>query len=269
MKDLVSEIKKYFMIFLYFQKINIMKVMAYPSSFFISCIAVVLTMTLSILFINVNFSFVNSVSGWTYYQILGVVGSYMIVEGLMWLLFAQLNAINTHISEGTMDGVLLKPIDSQFLISIWRGDMEDVVRIIIGSVLIFISIINTTGFNVWHFILFLFLIINGTIMFYSLTIMIRAVSFWVIDGSGFWLLIERVSANSQYPVDIYYNKAVRGFFTFAVPLAFVATVPARILTNKELDWQLISLSFLMTLIFFFCSRYFWSFALNRYSSASS
>lgn len=269
MKELVYNLRKYFSIFLQLQKIGIMKMMAYPSSFFINLVAVSMVMLLSILFVQVNFGYINSIAGWSYYQVLAVVGCYMIVEGIMWVLFALLNAINAHIREGTLDGILLKPVDAQFLVSFWRGDAEDFVRIIVGIILIILAMKNTIGFNLWHFILFLILLINGVIMIYSFDILVRSISFWVIDGSGLWLFIERVSGNAQYPTDIYYNKAVRSVFTFVIPLAFVATIPAKILTSIQIDWQFTILSFLMAVIFFFGARLFWKFSLKHYSSASS
>ncbi|HBI34464.1 MAG TPA: hypothetical protein DEA43_01045 [Candidatus Moranbacteria bacterium] len=261
--------KKYFLIFLHLQKINIMRWVAYPASFFMNFVATLLVMMLSILFIKVNFGYIDSIAGWSYYQVLGVVGSYMIVEGIMWVLFSMLNAINVHIKDGTLDGILLKPINSQFLVSFWKGDPEDSLRIVTGIILIILAMRNTIGFDLGHFILFLMLLINGVIALYSFDIFFRSFSFWIIDGSGLWLLMERITINSQYPVDIYYNKIVRGVFTFIVPLAFVATVPAKILTNIDIDWQFTALSFVVAFVFFFGSRWFWEFSLKHYSSASS
>ncbi|MDD5463756.1 MAG: ABC-2 family transporter protein [Candidatus Moranbacteria bacterium] len=226
-------------------------------------------MLLSLLFINVSFGFINNLSGWSYYQVLAVVGSYMITEGVMWVFFGQLNAINRHILDGTLDGVLLKPIDDQFYASFWRGDWEDFVRIITGLTVIIIAIKNTIGFNFNHLFLFVALLFNGIIMLYNFNLIVRSVSFWVIDGTGLWLLMERITSNSQYPTDIYYHKVVRGIMTFVIPIAFVATVPAKILTNNIIDWQLVILSFLMMVIFFLISRWFWKFSLKHYASASS
>lgn len=261
--------KKYLYIFLQLQKIGIMNRMAYPASFFVSCGTVLLTMLLSILFIRVNFSYIGNLAGWSFYQTLAVMGSYMMVEGFMWVLFAQLSAINSHIIEGTMDGILLRPIDDQFLVSFWRGDPEDGMRIITGVALIAMAIKNTIGFSAPHLFLTVLMIFNGLVMLYSFNLMMRSISFWVIDGSGLWILMERVTSNSQFPTDIYYHKVVRGFLTFVIPLAFVATVPAKILTNEIIDWQIVSLSFFMMIVFFFVSRMIWKFSLKRYSSASS
>ncbi len=260
---------KYFGIFWHLQKINVMKRMAYPFSFFGIFFTVLLTMILSVLFVDVNFSYFDSISGWNAYQMYAVLGSYMIAEGVMWAFFGQLNSINMLIRDGGIDGILLKPVDSQFLISISRGDPEDFFRIITGVSLLVFAVKNTIGFDVLHFALFLFLLFNGITMLYCFNLAVRSFSFWIIDGSGLWLFMERVTGNSQFPTDIYYHKFVRGVFTFIIPLAFVSTFPAKILTSIEIDFKLVALSFLMTLVFFVGSRKFWKFSLKRYSSASS
>ncbi|EKD59026.1 MAG: hypothetical protein ACD_56C00006G0005 [uncultured bacterium] len=264
-----KKFKKYVQIFLQMQKINWMKRMAYPGSFLLSASTILLTMVLSVLFINVNFNYINNLAGWNYYQILGVIGSYMIIEGIMWTFLGQLNAINGQIIDGTLDGIILKPVDDQFMVSFWRGDPEDSVRLVTGIFLIFVSLKNTIGFEIINISIFLLLLLCGGVILYSFNLAIRAVSFWFTDASGLWLLMERVTSNSQFPIDIYYNKIIRGLFTFIIPLAFVATVPARILTNEIIDWKLVGLSFVMCLIFFIGSRWFWKFSLNHYSSASS
>jgi ABC-2 type transport system permease protein len=208
-------------------------------------------------------------AGWSFYQVAAVLGSYMIVEGLMWGFFGQLNAINRHIRNGTLDGLLLKPVDDQFLASFWRGDPEDLVRIITGFLMLFYCASNTVGFSFLRIFLFLILILCGTICLYSLNLILRSISFWLIDGSGLWMLTERLTANAKYPADIFYHKVAKNIFTFLVPLAIVSTIPARIWSFEKIDFSLIYLSLIMTVIFFFVSRFIWKFSLKRYSSASS
>lgn len=266
---MVFSFRKYWQIFVQFQKINLMRRMAYPFSFFINIGTVLLVLVLNFLFVKVTFGYIHNLSGWSYYQVIAIFGSYMIIEGILWGFMGQLNPMNRHISEGTMDGVLLKPVDSQFLVTFWRGDFEDLVRIFTGCTAIIFAIRSTIGFNLFNFIMFTCLLFTGFIILYSFNLFVRCFSFWIIDGSGLWILIQRITDNSQYPVDIYYNKFVRGFFTFIIPLAFVATVPARILTNKIIDWKLVAMSFGMGMVFFFGSRAFWKFSLKHYSSASS
>jgi ABC-type uncharacterized transport system permease subunit len=53
-----------------------------------------------------------------------------------------------------------------------------------------------------------------------------------------------------------------------LPLVFVATVPAKVLTGK-FTWQLCVGSLVAAILSFVISRAIWKFAVKKYSSASS
>ncbi len=269
MKVMVSSLKKYFQIFLHLQKFNLMKKMAYPASFLNLLVTIFFVMFLHVLFIKINFGYITSLAGWTFYQVLAIVGTYMVVEGLMWILFANLNSLSLQIKDGSLDGILLKPIDAQFFVSFWRGDFEDVVRIATGACLLFLVARNIPGITLARLFLFLLSLLNGVIILYSFNLILRCIGFWTIEVTSLWLLTDRLFDGSQYPIDIYSQKIVRAVFTFVIPLAFAATVPAKLLTWGKIDWQFFGLSFLMAIFFFLISRWSWKFSLNHYSSASS
>lgn len=271
MKVMARRFRKYFSIFLQMQKIGIMNRMAYPVNFFIMVFAVGVVMILDVFFMGAVFQFFPSVAGWNLHQTLIVVGAYMIVEGMMWGLFAQLNIIDRHIKDGTMDAIIVKPIDTQFFVSVWRSDPEDLTRIISGIAVIWYSVLQL-GITGWLLVsrLFLFMIfvIMAFLIMYSLNLIIRCASFKTIEGYGLWSIIESITRMTQYPTDIFYTKAVRSVITFVVPLAFIATVPAKIL-SRDFDWALLLQAILITIIFFVGSRKLWNFSLKHYSSASS
>ena len=228
-------------------------------------------MILSIVFVRVIFGFIGNLAGWGYYQALAVLATYMIVEGLMWVLCAYLGALDQHIKQGTLDGILTKPMDTQFLVSIWRGDPEDSVRLVSGAAILFYSLGHidlSFGQLLLNGFFYLLLVANAFLIIYSLTLIFHSVSFWLIEGSSLYSLNNTLTRMSQYPTDIIYHAVVRTILTAIIPLAFMATIPAKILTYG-LDWRLISASFLIAAIFLFISRRFWLFALNHYSSASS
>jgi ABC-2 type transport system permease protein len=116
--------------------------------------------------------------------------------------------------------------------------------------------------------LYIILLFCAIIITYSLNVFLRSISFWTIEGEAFFGLSLALTRITQYPSDIFYNKAIKFIATFIVPLAFMATVPAKILAHG-FDWKLISLSILLTIIFFFLSRRFFYFALRSYESGSS
>ncbi len=267
----MHNVKKYFAIFLQMQKIGLMNRTAYRWSFAFMVVSVFLQMVLSVVFINVTFKYIPSVAGWDYHSVLIVVASYMIIEGIMWAFFAQLGAVYNHIYEGTLDGLLLKPIDAQFFVSVWRGDTEDVTRIVTGVALLVYSVV-ALSLSGWHLvgtmIMYLLLIFNGTVIIYSINMLVRTLNFFVIDARSVWTIIESITRMSQYPTDIFFHKAVRLVAMTIVPLAFIATVPAKVIAFG-FDWKLTLSSFAAALIFFLLARAAWKFSLKHYSSASS
>jgi len=270
MKDLAYKLKKYFGIMLYMQKIDIMNRMAYRINFAVQVLTVGLQMIFSLVFIGVLFASNKSVAGWNFYEVLLVVGTYMIVEGVMWGFCAYLSALNKNIREGTLDGILLRPMDTQFLISVWRGDVEDFTRVIsgIGVVVFALRHIELADSLLPNLFLYVIMVICAIVITYSLNVFLRSITFWTIEGEALFSVSMALTRITQYPNDIFYNKAVRFATTFIVPLAFMATVPARILAHG-FELRLVALSILLAAVFFLFSRRFFYFALKHYESGSN
>lgn len=271
MKDLAFKIKKYLGIMWYMQKIDIMNRMAYRINFAVQSLTVGLQMVFSLVFISVLFSSNKAVAGWSFYEALLIVGTYMIIEGLMWGLCAYLSALNKSIREGTLDGILLRPMDTQFLISVWQGDAEDFVRVASGIGVIVFSLkhlefaFGQLGLNLF---LYFWMVFCALAIAYSVNVLLRSISFWTIEGNALFSISMALTRITQYPTDIFYNKAVRFAATFIVPLAFMATMPAKILA-RGFDWKLVVSATLLAIFFFLFSRWFFHFALKRYESGSS
>jgi len=270
-KNILKGVGKYFKVFLHLQKIGIMTRTAYKLNFFILSFAVFLQVFFSLFFIKIIFGFLDNIAGWGYFEALIVVATYMLVDGIMWNVFAHFSAITRHVRQGTLDGILVKPIDSQFLVSIWRGDLEDAVRVIasLGVLAYAVKNLGIGGFElIMNSALYLFLVVNAIVIVYSINVIVKSVVFWLVEGMAFYHLTDSLFRMSQYPSDIFFHKIVKGVTLTVIPLAFMATVPAKILA-RGFDFWLILGSFVVAGVFFITSRKFWLFALKHYSSASS
>ena len=82
---------------------------------------------------------------------------------------------------------------------------------------------------------------------------------------------------SQFPTDkrkkiIFWGIGaaiiLRIIFTLLLPIAFLTTVPSRVILG-DYNIVLISHAFILATLFFSLSRLFWKFALKHYTSASS
>jgi ABC-2 type transport system permease protein len=271
MKDLAHKLRIYWRIIWKLQKNNLMTTAAYKQNFVIMAIAVVIYMSLSIIFMKVVFSYIKNIAGWNYYEVLIIIGTVMIIEGVLWVFTALVGALGRQIRKGLLDGTIIKPLDTQFLISIWECDHEDIPRIIIGGALVLYGLSNLhIGIHAIlpNLFFYLILLFNATIIYYSLVLILKTTFFWTIVDFSVHNVIEAVSEVSKYPSDIFTSIYLRSVFTVLLPLAFVATVPAKVLA-RGFDWKLVLGSFLITAIFFTLARKFWLYALNHYQSASS
>lgn len=268
---MAASFKKYFRVWKISARATLMQRMAFRFNFLLIVFGVFMQMALSIIFIKVIFGFIKNISGWNFNQALIVVASYMLVEGLNWALFAMLAGIPMSIKLGFLDRLIIKPMSTQFLISVWRADPEDWGRVI-TAVLVFIYALGGLAMApleiVVNGVFYLFLIACASIITYSLTLMIKSLGFFFTETNTLWLLVNQTIRVSQYPTDIFFHKTVRIFFSTIVPLAFMATVPAKIFLHG-FDFKLIAFSIVLALIFFIASRKFWKFSLRHYSSASS
>lgn len=271
MKDLAGNIQKYWRVFLTLRRIGVMNRMAYQVNFFIACFSVLINMSFSIIFLQIIFGFVNNFSGWGYYQSLSVAATFMIIDGLLWVLCAYLGSISGHIKNGSFDQFLVSPIDAQFFISFWRGDIEDSVRIVTGVTLLFYSVSHLAlgaGFLlIGKFFVYLILLFNGFLITYSIFLFLRTFSFWFIDVNSLAGLGSNLFNAAKYPSAIFRHKITRVITFSVLPIAFLTTVPAKILVYG-FDWKLVAGSFLVTGIFLWISRSFWLWGVSKYTSAS-
>jgi ABC-2 type transport system permease protein len=267
MKLLVLKIKRLLFIWLYQLKAALMQKMVYRLNFFILCIGVLVQMFLSIIFIRVIFSYISNLSGWKFEEALLVVASYMLIEGLMWATCAFLAGITKNMRTGGIDFMLVKPVDSQFQISTWRGDPEELARVI-SAIFVFIYAYRSLDIKMFNLLYYLFFIVCSFVILYGITLFIKSFAFWSIEGSGLWSIGDTITKMSQYPTDIFFHKITRVIMSTVIPLAFIATVPAKALIYGP-TWQMILGAFSLAVIFFVLSRKFFHYALKHYSSASS
>lgn len=263
--------RKYFILWLRQLKNGLAQRMAYPINFFVMCFGSTFQVFLALVFINVIFGSVNYFVGWTKAEAMIIVASYMIVEGLLWATVAMLGGVSSNIRSGFFDILLTKPVSIQFMVSVWRADPEDWMRVVTACFVLFhnVPILSLSGSALMlNCFIYLIMIINSYFIVYSIFLMVKAINFWTFEGRSVHMVGEVVIQSSKYPVDIFFHKIVRVIFSSVIPLAFIATVPAQILIHGP-KLLLIIYSTSLALIFFYLSRRFFLYGLKHYESVSS
>jgi ABC-2 type transport system permease protein len=179
------------------------------------------------------------------------------------------------VQTGNLDFALLKPIDTQFIISFTKFDWSALTNICLAIGVLAYSM-SRLGYvpGVGEFVLYPIYVICGVAILYSLMIVLAATSVWLGRNQSiydFWFYITNFS---RYPMEIYsgpWGSPLRMLLTFVLPVMVVVNVPARLLA-KPLhadEWRLAMFAVLATALCLLASRWIFGRALENYRSASS
>lgn len=209
----------------------------------------------------------NALGGWSWEQALAVLGLFEILRGVTTsFLDPNLTRIVRYVYEGTLDFVLLKPMDSQFWLSTRNVSPWGIPDMLIGlGILIFAGVRMDVPFGMYF--VGLIPVALGMLVLYSLWFIFASFSIWYVKIWNATEVLRGLLEAGRYPRAAF-PGFVQIFFTFVVPVAFMTTVPAEVLMGEATVTWMIAEAVIAIGLFLF-SRIFWRFALRYYTSASS
>ena len=207
--------------------------------------------------------------GWEFEQALIIQGIYTILNGITNTWFnPNLTEIVKHIREGTLDFVLLKPIDSQFYISLKKINPSGFLEIMLGFCLLLYCIrINQINLNLSFLALSLITIMCSICILYSLWFFISTTTIWFVKTWNATEVLRSFLYIGRFPLNSF-SFSLRIFFSVFIPIAFITTIPSEVFLGLSQLWKIL-LEVAVAIVFLITSRKFWLFALKFYSSASS
>ena len=194
------------------------------------------------------------------------------VDTLFMMLFDGASYLREHIRTGSLDFILLRPVNSQFLISFRYIRSYTLVSLLILSIILYNVLItfHPNSLNILNILLFMSSLLMGVLIWYSFEFIIASLTFFFRDfRTGGWLSHE-VMKFSMRPDSIYRGFVRKILFTI-LPMALVASVPSRLLlygfTNQNQKYFLVQI--LIVFVLLILTRIFWKIGLKRYESAQS
>ena len=210
----------------------------------------------------------DSIAGWDWKEGAILAATTFLMSAIFGLFFRSLLEIPEQVRKGGLDFVLTRPVDSQFWVSMRRFNYDQVGSFITGVVALVYGVTHLErGISLLQWSGFLVLGACAIAIFYSLNLCLMTLSIWFVRVDNLWVLSETVLDISRFPIDIF-NAGIRTALVYWIPLAFLATIPARqIVLGFDGGMVLLGLGWAVCSLVF--SRWFWRFALRFYTSASS
>jgi len=221
-----------------------------------------------LLIILVIFRNTNSIAGWSRGDTFILAATCFLMNAIVQAFFMSLMEIPEQVRRGTLDFVITKPVDTQFWVSLRRFNFDQVGTLLAGAVLIVIGVIQSLLTpSPLQWVAYLLLTLFATTLFYSFNLALMTLGIWLVRVDNLWVLGETIMQVARYPIDIF-SAGLQRVLTFILPLAFLATIPARQLT-RAIEWPMVAVGGMYAIGTFILARFFWRFALKHYGSASS
>jgi ABC-2 type transport system permease protein len=181
------------------------------------------------------------INDWSRAEYFGFMATGMTVNAFVEAFFmpncAQFSEL---IRTGNLDFVLLKPIDTQFLVSFEKMDLAMICQVAMGLGLLGYSVVSADApVTALSLATYAALVIAAVVFFYSLMISLASTSIFFGRNQGlldFWFYI---TIFARYPATIYSGspaaEVFRFAFSFVIPILLVITVPARVLLGMVLE----------------------------------
>ncbi len=259
---------KYLHLLVSLLKLNISKTLAYKGHFIAETINSLGWGALSILSIILLTSHVSVVFGWTRNELILLSVMINVIYGILRIFFdPNFWRFSNIIHRGQLDPVLLKPVDSQFQMSVWLIDLSGIFRFLIAvGLTIYLVFAFQLDVSFSSVIFAAVLCIAGITMLYSISFIFLTISIWFSNLYNLMNLVNTLIGTSRYPKEMYANLS--GFVLFfLLPVILIIGTPTKALIQKASLADSILL-IVFAVLFFMASRFFWKFALRFYTSAS-
>ncbi len=256
--------------------------MLFRTNFLIETIASLCWVFANIGFYLLVFNYAPSIganTGWGRFEFFAFLATGLIINSLVHTVFMpNADQFSERVRSGHLDFILVKPMDTQILVSFERLDLSTVANLVVGLVLLVYSLIQLG----WQpalvpLALYVFYLACGVAILYSLMFSLAATTVWLGRNQtlyDFWFYLTNFA---RYPMEIYRGRLgtpLRITFTYVIPILVVVNVPARFLIQplypqRAVDWLLPVFAAGAAAGCLMVCRWVFTAAIESYRSASS
>lgn len=271
-------LRTYPQLFLTFARNSLIRDMTFRANFIIEAVSSTVWMLMNLGFYVLVYRYTQQIGDWNEYEFFVFIATGMFINSLVQSLFMpNAQEMSEMVRTGGLDFALLKPIDTQFLLSLRRINWSSLGNLFLAMALLAYALWHLPGIPYsWVSVgLYPLYIACGVLIMYSIMISLAATSIWLGRNQtlyDFWFYITNFS---RYPMEIYGGNALgvalRTAFTFIVPVLVVINVPAGLMA-KPLDPTYAWLALFAlgaTVVALALSRNIFRRSLESYRSASS
>lgn len=260
---------RYFKLAALMMKINLVQDMQFKANFLVRCFTNLLWLVMQLVYIQVMYAQTQEVAGWNRWDMILLMGTnYTISQFFEAFFYDSCMRLIEVIRKGELDFDLVKPINTQFLVTFRASDYASAVNGLIGIAIVFFAVGHMpAAVGVKEVLLFSALVLNGIIIYYAILFSLSVWTFWIGRANNLMELYWQFGQFSRYPGEIY-PWLLRGLLLTLMPMLVVSNFPAQVMLHK-LQSGGVLYGFGLGVVFLAFTMWIWGRGLRRYRSASS
>lgn len=270
----------YFRVWLMFFRNALIRELTFRGNFVITVLTRVFWFVAQLTLFEIIYRNVDDIADWSRAEYFAFMATGMLINALVEAFFMP-NAANFSelIRSGNLDFALLKPIDTQFLISFEKMDLAMFNQILLAGTLLGYSLLAIgKPIAAWQAGLYVLYLGVGVAFFYSLMLVLASTSIWLGRNQGLYDFWFYITIFARYPRSIYQGvnpgvwevgEVLQFGFSYLLPILLVVTVPAELLVKPFAGWHFPAIAFVSAILGLALSRGIFVWSLKSYRSASS
>jgi len=268
----------YWRVWLMFLKVSLSREMIFRWNFLIEVVTTCFWISAQLLLFQIIFGHVSKIRDWSQPEYYGFMATGMLINAFVEMLFMPNCAnLSEQIRTGNLDFAIVKPIDTQFLVSFQTVDMSLLAQVAVSLGLLAYSVIQShVTVTIGSVFMYAFLVVVAVGFFYGMMIALASAAVFMGRNQGLYDFWFYVTSFARYPGDMYRQGGLVGEvfwfgFSFIIPILLVVTVPSRMFLQKSLtpNSGVMFIAPALTAVCLWGSRKIFLWSLSHYRSASS
>lgn len=264
----VVEMMRFFVVLGALLRANLMTAMQYRGSFLAEWLVGGLSAAGLVLPLFLVYARVPQVAGWTFDEALLVTGFFMLYNAFVaGLIEPNLGAVVEGVRTGSLDYMLIRPVDVQLLVSFRKVSPSAVWELVAGLLIVWIAAERIPSISSGAILVAGCLLLAGLFATYGLWLLVTCLSFWFVRVDNLRYLLGAITDAGRWPVTVYAGW-LRIVLVTVIPVALISSYPAMALLGR-LDVGTATQAVVTAFGMLALSRFVLLRSLSKYSSASS
>ncbi|MFZ3228636.1 MAG: ABC-2 family transporter protein [Pseudobdellovibrio sp.] len=265
---LLTKIKKYLGLYQAFFKVSIVADLEFRLNFVLLVCSEFIWYSTQLILFEVLYRHTKIIGEWNIDQMRVFIFLVLFVDSIYMILWdSNFSSFTENVRKGTLDLLLVKPVNSMFMLSSQKISISHIPCLFITGAGFIWAINQIPDFNFLKLFWLIVLIPAGLSVIFAgrFSLNCSAILFTRADFLQYlWYSMFRLGLRP----DAIYSGFLRYVLIFFIPFAMIASIPARILL-EPFHIGYIAWAIMLPIILMYLLRKYWNYCLRYYSSASS